>query len=144
MVARRPRVLPQASTTYHLRLMSLPLGMVVLLFIWCLLPGSAVFIGRRGSEERSIDFYCGLLLLLFAANCCQLVRADGEIKIRSGAEGFVDEKENLLKDKRAGPLGFAQSLGRGLEEWGSGMLLCGFSTEPDLWTGLLNLWTSEP
>jgi hypothetical protein len=48
-VASRPSVLPLASRTNHLRLISLPLGMVVDIF--GLLPDSAVFLVRRGSEE---------------------------------------------------------------------------------------------
>src|SRR5438270_3319478 len=48
-VASRPSVLPLASRTNHLRLISLPLGMVVDIF--GLLLDSAVFLVRRGSEE---------------------------------------------------------------------------------------------
>jgi hypothetical protein len=44
---------------------------------------------------RSI-FNCNLL---FAANYCQPVRADGEIKISSGAEGFVDEEDMSSKTR---------------------------------------------
>jgi len=35
----------------------------------------------------------------FAANYCQPVRADGEIKISSGAEGFVDEEDISSKTR---------------------------------------------
>jgi hypothetical protein len=47
-------------------------------------------------EEWSIDF---CYVLLFAANCCQPVRAGGEVKISSGAEGFVDEEDISSKTR---------------------------------------------
>jgi hypothetical protein len=60
---------------------------------------------------------------IFVANCCQPVRAGGEIKVVSGAEGFEDEEEILLKNKGAGPLGFAQSLKLGLRSGASGVVV---------------------
>jgi hypothetical protein len=42
--------LPLASSTNHLRLISLPLGMVVDIF--GLLPDSAVFLVRRGAGRK--------------------------------------------------------------------------------------------
>src|ERR1700712_5416428 len=42
-VARRPRVLPLASITYHLRLISFPLGMVVDICVYSLNLPSSVF-----------------------------------------------------------------------------------------------------
>jgi hypothetical protein len=53
-------------------------------------------------EERSIDFYCELLFYCCLLFCCKLlpaVRADGEIKISSGAEGFVDEEDISSKTR---------------------------------------------
>jgi hypothetical protein len=79
----------------------LPLGIVVDITVYSLVLPSSVF--GVVHEERSIDFYCELLLLFvllfFAANYCQPVRAEGEIKISSGAEGFVDEEDISSKTR---------------------------------------------
>jgi hypothetical protein len=52
------------------------------------LPSSLFGVVREEMVER-----------FFGANCCQPVRADGEIKASSGAEGFVDEESFSSKTR---------------------------------------------